>query len=271
MSSVNHLRWTTKKLARLGLASSAWAIGKTRANTPRLHVLTYHRFGMATRDPFCVPRQTFTRQMRWLADQQLAISLADIESFLAGTSTVPDGAVLVTIDDACQSVFTEALPVLRDYAIPAVLYVPAGLVGTSSTNDFGERVLGWDELAALQEHGIVVGSHGFHHWSMGRLSPEEAQKEAYDSRNLLSARLGTPITTFAYPFGTRAHHNRVTRSILQQAGYRTAFTSHHGGIRPHIDPLALPRVKIESGEPDWMFSLSCNGAMNAWSVIDAVR
>lgn len=271
MASVNRIRWTVKKAARMGLVTASALIGMPNASAkPRLHVLTYHRFGTAIRDPFCVPRETFARQMHWLARQNLAVSLESMQAFVLGAAARPRDAVLVTIDDACSSVFTHALPVLRDLAIPAVVYVPAMLVGGAASNEFGERVLRWDELEGLQKNGLTIGSHGLRHRSLGQMTYELAREEVFESRALLSSQLGTPVTSFAYPFGTRVHHNDMTRMLLRDAGYETGFTSQHGGISPGLDPLALPRVKIESGESDWMFQRICRGALNGWALVDAM-
>ena len=54
-------------------------------------MLTYHRFGNVPHDPFCVAPCDFQRQMQWLADHRLAVSLKDLEAFLAGEKTLPDG------------------------------------------------------------------------------------------------------------------------------------------------------------------------------------
>ena len=73
---------------------------------------------------------------------------------------------------------------------------------------------------------------------------------------------------FAYPFGTRADFNPVTERALADAGYHVAFNSMHGSIRPGMDPISLPRVKIEGGEPLPMFALQSRGALDAWRVVD---
>lgn len=271
MPNVSPVRWTVKKAARIGLVTASDLIGMPNLSAkPRLHVLTYHRFGPAIRDPFCVPRETFVRQMHWLARKNLAVSLEHLQAFVLGAASLPGNAVLVTIDDACSSVLTHALPVLRDFAIPAVVYVPAMLVGTTAPSEFGERVLRWDELECLQKSGVTIGSHGLRHRSLGQMPYEMGREEVFESRALLSSRLGTPVTSFAYPFGTRVHHNDMTRTLLRDAGYETGFTSQHGGISPGLDPLALPRVKIESGENDWMFQRICRGALNGWALVDAL-
>jgi hypothetical protein len=32
--------------------------------------------------------------------------------------------------------------------------------------------------------------------------------------------------------------------------------------------MLLPRVKVESGDPRWLFPLLCRGAMDAWRLVD---
>ena len=76
------------------------------------------------------------------------------------------------------------------------------------------------------------------------------------------------MTSFAYPYGTPTHFSDTTRAILDEAGYRTGFTSVHGPVVPGLDPLALPRVKVEGGEGLAMFQQVCRGGMDSWSHVD---
>ena len=56
--------------------------------------------------------------------------------------------------------------------------------------------------------------------------------------------------------------------MLPEEGYDLAFTSQHGAVRTGLDPMLLPRVKVESGDPAWLFPLLCRGAMDAWRLVD---
>ena len=96
----------------------------------------------------------------------------------------------------------------------------------------------------------------------------EARDEAVRSRQLLQQRLGCRVTSFAYPYGTRADFSPATANILIEAGYTTAFTSQHGAIRKGADPIALPRIKVEGGEGQFIFRLLCRGAMDGWRLVD---
>ncbi len=281
-NSVSQSRWYLKKAARKGLAAAAWGSGYLAARAkvtagPRVRVLTYHRFGDRPYDPFCVTRRDFQAQMQYLADRRLAVSLDDLEAFLAGKRELPDGAVLVTVDDGFRSVYTEMLPVLKEYAVPAVAYITPSLIrdrarssataGEASAADV-EEYLSWDEIQRLAANGVVIGSHGWTHRSLGRMTEAEARDEAVRSRDTLQRRLQRRVTSLAYPYGTRADFSPLTAGVLAEAGYTMAFTSQHGAIAKDADPIELPRVKVEGGEGPWMFRLLCRGAMDGWRLVD---
>jgi peptidoglycan/xylan/chitin deacetylase (PgdA/CDA1 family) len=278
---ISHPRWYVKKAARRGLATTAWASGwlaaaEAMAGKVRLRVLTYHRLGDSPHDPFCVRPSDFEVQMRYLAERRLAVSLADLEAMLIGQKQLPRHAVLVTVDDGFRSVYTEMLPILRHYAIPAVAYVSPGLLRDSAAASTccdpsaggPEEYLTWDQLAGLAAGGVTIGSHGWTHRSLGRMPTAEALDEAVRSRETLRQRLGCRVGSFAYPYGTRADFSPATAETLVQAGYCTAFTSQHGAIARGADPMALPRIKVEGGEGLLMFRLLCRGAMDGWRLVD---
>jgi peptidoglycan/xylan/chitin deacetylase (PgdA/CDA1 family) len=278
---VGTIRWHLKKAARKGLAATAWGSGslalhETMTAAPCVHVLTYHRVGNSRHDPFCVTRRDFEAQMRYLAEYGVALSLEHFDAWLAGETHLPAAAVLVTIDDGFRSLYTEMLPVLRHYAIPAVAYVSPGLITDPGGTDDAARgavhlpepYVNWKELSVWAESGLRIGSHGWSHRSLGRMGPVEMRDEAARSRDTLQARLGCRITSLAYPYGTRSDFSPTTANILAEVGYTTAFTSQHGAVGRTADPMGLPRVKIEGGEGLWMFRLLCRGATDAWRLVD---
>ena len=273
------LRWTMKKAARVGMALSMGTRGlvsvpNTQATSPAIRVLTYHRFGASQRDPFCVSASAFAKHVAWLANKQLAVSLPDVEAFVRGEKTIPQGAVLISIDDGFRSVAKIALPILRDYGIPAAVYVTTGNVGrdVQSARAHGEHIdedyLNWDEIIHLHESGIAIGSHAHTHRSMACISLTEATDEAVRSKEQIEKQLSNQVTSFAYPFGTLADFNTSVAEILYKAGYRSAFTSQHGVIQSGLNALTLPRIKIEGGEGPWMFPLIAQGGLDGWGWID---
>jgi len=269
-----YIRWYAKKAARKSVALGSWSAGSLHgddeaASTTRVRVLTYHRFGGDGYDPFCVDTAAFEEQMRLLAESGLAITIDDLDAFLAGELDLADGSVLVTIDDGFRSAYSEALPILRCFDIPGIIYVPPGCMdGPVSGEVDPEARLSWRELGELARAGIAVGSHAWSHRSLGTMCPDEVRVEAHRSRYELENRVTESVTSFAYPFGTRADYTDVTAEILRDSGYTTAFTSQHGAVTLDADPIELPRVKVEGGEGLWMFRLLIRGGLDAWQWVD---
>lgn len=272
--SGSSVRWYVKKSARLVCNYGTGfrgvrALRRGLRDGPVARVLTYHRFGAAARDPFCVRPADFAAQVKLLADEGRAISLQQLQRFVAGEDAIPDDACLITIDDGLLSTLTEALPVLEHYKVPAVAYVSAALVGRDAPAIDAERYLSWDELREVAASGLVaIGSHAHTHRSMGLMPLADARVEMTESRRALSENLDTDIPSFAYPFGTRSDFNAATDQALAEAGYAIAFSSIHGVVRTGMAPLSLPRIKVEGGESLQMFATLSRGGMDAWAAVD---
>jgi peptidoglycan/xylan/chitin deacetylase (PgdA/CDA1 family) len=264
-------RWHAKKAARrMVAAATTCAHLPFSANGRRVHALTYHRFGVPGRDPFCVHPDRFEGQMAWLARTGLAVSLARVEAFVAGRGSLPDGAVLVTIDDGWESLASIALPTLVRHAVPAVAFVPAGEIGSPSRPAGApERRIGWDDLERVAQAGIAVGSHSWTHRSLATMGEDDRLAELERSRAELERRLGRPATAFAYPFGTVADCGPEVVACVREAGYTCAFTARHGSLYPHADPLTLPRIKVEGGDDVRLFRALVTGGLDAWRLVDA--
>ncbi len=275
MSAIPLARWLAKKSARSALAlamgaSGALALRRLISSAPRVRVLTYHRFGDVARDPFCIARADFEAQVRFLAEHKRAIGLDDLRGFLAGERELAPDSALITIDDGFARTASLALPVLRHHAVPAVAFVTASLVGNPDAPQFeAERYMTWPELERLAEGGIETGAHGFEHLSLGAMSTDAAREQGVRARALLESRLGRPVRSFAYPYGTLRDFNAGTREALAEAGYAFVFTSQHGAIHGGMDPHELPRVKVENGDTRALFSRLCDGAMDPWRLVDA--
>lgn len=257
-------RWLMKKAARMGVAAATALPALAEPlwdRTPRVRVLTYHRFGPARRAPFTVSAEDFEAQMSRLAKTGKAISLDDLRAHVAGHRPVADGSVLVTTDDGDPSVLEIAAPILKRHRIPSVAFVLGGRPA-----DFD--LLTDAQLRTLPDFGIEVASHSVSHRSMAKLPREEARREARESRARLQDVMGRPVSAFAFPYGTRADYSPEVCEILAEEGYDLAFTSQHGAVRPGLEPMMLPRVKVESGDPAWLFPLLCRGAMDAWRLVD---
>ena len=52
------------------------------------------------------------------------------------------------------------------------------------------------------------------------------------------------VYTVAYPFGDV---NENVKTITKDAGFSLGFTTQFGKVRPHMDKLELPRIRVNNG------------------------
>lgn len=266
MSGISSTRWWTKKLARTGVALAGATTVPWRNGTA--YALTYHRVSETQRDPFCVTPRDFERQVASLAETGRAVSLEDIRRFVSGEQDLPGHACLVTIDDGMQSTYEQAVPILVKHGVPAALFVSSNLMGRT-IDGAEEPYMSWAQLRELSvQPGIAIGSHAHTHRSLGAMAPDEAKSEIETSKRTLEDQLGQPVYSFAYPFGTTGDFDTGTDELVRDAGFTVAFNSIHGSIRRGMNPVSLPRVKVEGGEPQPLFELVSRGATLPWQAVD---
>ena len=100
----------------------------------RFFALGYHRIRQNSAGTIWDPsllgpdQYQFREQMRWLKSHTNIISGEELVDCIENQRPLPPKASMVTFDDAYLDNYTEALPVLSDLKIPAMLFVPTGLI-----------------------------------------------------------------------------------------------------------------------------------------------
>ncbi len=244
-----------------------------------LRVLMYHKVNDLWPNPTTVPTAVFDAQMSLLGELgYVTVSLdAVLDHYLRG-APLPPKAVLLTFDDGYRDNLENALPILRRHGFPAVLFVPIGFLDDARPLPHEEslRLLGirnetvdWDELAELEAGGVRIESHGIGHKPLSELEPGEATREIALSKLRLEQRLGREVEAFAFVKGSLADYRPEHASLVQQAGYKLAFTSVSGANTPSRDRFRLRRYNVEP-YPARTFELVLAGACDLIAVKDTV-
>ena len=244
-----------------------------------LRVLMYHKVNDLWPNPTTVPTAVFEEQMALLGElAYVPVSLDAVRDHYLQASELPERAVLITFDDGYRDNLENALPVLRRYGYPAVVFVPIGFLddGRPLPHEEPLRLLGirnetvgWDELAELEAGGVRIESHGIGHRPLSELEPAEATREIALSKLRLEERLGRELDAYAYVKGSRADYRAEHASLVAQAGYKLAFTSVSGANGPGSDRFRLRRYNIEP-YPARTFELVLSGACDLIAVKDTV-
>jgi peptidoglycan/xylan/chitin deacetylase (PgdA/CDA1 family) len=244
-----------------------------------LRVLMYHKVNDLWPNPTTVPTAVFEEQMGLLGELGYTpVSLDAVRDHYVDGGELPSRAVLITFDDGYRDNLENAFPVLRRHGYPAVVFVPIGFLddGRPLPHEEPLRLLGirnetldWDELAELEAGGVRIESHGIGHRPVSELEPAEAAREIALSKLRLEERLGREVEAFAFVKGSLADYRPEHASLVQQAGYKLAFTSVSGANGPGSDRFRLRRYNVEP-YPARTFELVLSGACDLIAVKDTV-
>lgn len=189
--------------------------------------------------------------MSLLKEKDRTASLEEIVSFLASEGTSLPKKVAVTFDDGYRDIYTHAFPILKQFCIPATIFLIAGWVGK-------KEFLSWEEVREMSQQGITFGSHTQNHLYLPSVSSRESLKEEIDdSKAFLEDRLGREIPFFSYPVGGFTEEVKET---VRKAGYKAAFTTNRREKGNLKDLYALTRIKMtESSGSFPVFQVKTSG------------
>jgi peptidoglycan/xylan/chitin deacetylase (PgdA/CDA1 family) len=113
------------------------------------------------------------------------------------------------------------------------------------------RCLSLDEVAALTQGKLVeVGAHTVTHPALSTLPAASQWDEILKSKAWLEEVLGSPVDTFAYPYGKQPDYTAETVSIVREAGFSCACSNFAGVVERSSDPFQLPRIHVQDWDGD---------------------
>jgi peptidoglycan/xylan/chitin deacetylase (PgdA/CDA1 family) len=108
------------------------------------------------------------------------------------------------------------------------------------------RMMSEDEVRELAAHPLItIGAHTVSHRRLAPLPTAEQKKEISGSIDHVATVVGTPVTTFSYPFGTRHRdYTSATISAVQAENLDHALAADLGVVTAKSNPFCLPRLWI---------------------------
>jgi peptidoglycan/xylan/chitin deacetylase (PgdA/CDA1 family) len=103
-------------------------------------------------------------------------------------------------------------------------------------------VLDWEGVRRLARGPFRIGAHTHRHYILRHLADDDLRAEIGTSIRLVRERVGTPVTTFAYPNGRREDYDARSSGVLAELDVRFAFTAIHAFARPGTPLLEVPRL-----------------------------
>lgn len=219
----------------------------------RLPVLVYHHVGPpspGTWPSLTVTADRFRSQMCWLARLgHVGIRPADWAGRLHQGTRLPARPVLITFDDAYADITEYALPVLEELGFGAGIFITTGRMGGRSIWDEAAGLhslplMSADQIKEWSNRGMEFGAHSRTHPDLTGLSTDAIDEEVIGSREDLKNLLGSPPSSFAYPYGRVDPRVRSRVAVAFELafvvqtgrGVNTLLTDPHIQLRSLVEP-----------------------------------
>ena len=230
------------------IALSMLAAFPAAAVEPHAVVFMYHRFGNEKYPSTNVRMDQFRAQLDYLADNGYQVwPLQRVVTALRDGAAIPDDTVALAVDDAYDTFFKNAYPLIKARGWPMTVFVSTGEVDRGFPS-----IMTWDQMREMSRHGVTFANHTADHAHLTRHRPGETDeqwlqrvsKDIEKAQQRLQAELGQETNTnpklFAYPYG---EYNTAVAGWLRDHGY-IAFGQESGVLGPQSDMRALPRYPI---------------------------
>lgn len=197
-------------------------------------VLNYHR--IANEDnPMTVAPADFEQQLQYLREQgYTSVTLDEVAAYLAGKGALPAKPLVITFDDGYEDNQRMAVPLLRKYGFHGIIFVITDNIGKPG-------YLTWEQMKAVQERAINIGSHTMTHANLTKLDAEELAKELQNSKAALEKGLGTRVDYIAYPHGGV---NARVIAAARAAGYKGGNGTRVGLVSSGDNMYNLRRIYV---------------------------
>jgi peptidoglycan/xylan/chitin deacetylase (PgdA/CDA1 family) len=216
-----------------------------RRSPKSMVILAYHSLDDSG-SVISVSPQVFAEQMRILHELGMEVVPLSIIREVLGGASASKPLVAITFDDGFRNVYERGFRILQRYGFPATIFLVTDYCG--KTNDWlgqpnwvkRQPLLGWTEVREMSMAGITFGSHTQTHPDLTMLPPPRVEEELLGSKRKIEDTIGSPVDTFAYPYGV---YNDAVRNIVK-VYFNLSCSTSLGFVSRQSDLFALERLDM---------------------------
>jgi peptidoglycan/xylan/chitin deacetylase (PgdA/CDA1 family) len=199
-------------------------------------VFAYHRFGDDRYPSTNISEEVFEEQLKYLEANNYTVLTLRAAYDRIKEGTLPEKAVVLTVDDGYLSFYENAVPLLQKYDMPATLFVNTEYVG-------GKDFMDWQQLREVSKAGIEIGNHSHAHpHFLNQLHPvKNFHKDTQEAEKLFEKGLGTVPGAYSFPYG---EYNRELAEAARKAGFYAATAQRSGVMHAEGNNYAIPRFPM---------------------------
>jgi len=227
-----------------------FVISASCAESFRVPILLYHRFGPTVADGMTITTNVFASHMKYLHDNgYTVIPLRQLVDHYRGKAPAPKPkSVVIVEDDAHKSVYSEMLPVIRKYGYPVTIFAYPSAISNA------KYAMTWDQLRELKKTGLFdIQSHTYWHPNFKKerkklsapVLDQLVMTQLRKSKARLQTELGGNIDMLAWPFGI---YDDYLIGKAGEAGYVATFTIDRRHATSSDPLMKLPRYLLVNAD-----------------------
>lgn len=265
-------------IAILALVAPARNLFRTLMRRHPVRVFTFHRVSTLCRDGMTVAPDVFRRQVRYIARTHRVLPLDACLAMARARTRLARPVAAITFDDGYRSVYTNALPIMRNEGLVGACFISTDLVGTRRrfAHDVNLpvvdllEVMDWREVEMLRAQGWEIGGHTATHARLSQCDGRTLTRELEQPLGVLRERLGIERPPLAYPYGGRDDITASALELARAAGYSACLSDFGGENHTPTDAFAIKRIEIGGDHPTLAWKARVHGLdlgnMKRWRV-----
>lgn len=200
------------------------------------------------------------------------ITFTDYQLYQEDKLTLPSKPIIITFDDGYQDTFENALPILSEMGMKAVIFVLGNRKLKRAVWDEQDEsdvcpLMSDEQIRLAKNMNFEIGSHSLNHDELSSLPEHEAVYSINKSKKEIESVLNEPIHTFAYPYGKL---DKRIEKIVSNSGFRfacgvytgspkfgeTSFDFRRIAINQHTGPVSfLLKILTPYQYVEWLYHI----------------
>ncbi len=209
-------------------------------------VLQYHHVSDETPESTSIAPRLFEQHLQLIESMKLSVwSLPRLVSALRNNAHIPDKVVVITFDDAYDSIYKQAYPLLKKRDWPFTVFV-----ATEPVDKGTAHFMSWRHLKEMSSNGATIANHTRSHTHLVRILSGEnsrtwlarVESEIKHAQQRIEAEIGQQGRYIAYPYGETLPE---IESLILSMNF-TGFGQHSGALDSRISLANLPRFPMNN-------------------------
>lgn len=185
-----------------------------------------------------IEQKDLAEEFNYLKDEGYYFPTWDeVRAYVDGELILPEKSIVICFDDAAQDFLDYGIPVIEECQVPVTCFIVTEWSGEEKVRKYASDYVTYQS----HSHDMHKGGGNIGHGGIfTALSEEDALADLQKSIEICGNG-----DAFAYPYGD---YTDACRDYVEMAGFDCAVTTVYGKAYPGMDPMLLPRIRMNNDQ-----------------------